>query len=105
MNYTKAKVVQNGYSFEDKETSASYDYLLKEWFVYSSVPTHITRMLKLYPDKVEIMEYLDNENRTPVLIRAKLPNKALGFRAIKQITEEERQVLSENARRNLHNAK
>lgn len=31
---------------DEKETTCVYDYVTKEWSVYSSVPTHITQLLK-----------------------------------------------------------
>ncbi|PVG41908.1 hypothetical protein DDL37_15310, partial [Staphylococcus aureus] len=55
----------------------------------------ITRMTKLYGDDVEVLERL--ESGTAVLVRAKLPKSAIGFR--KLMSEERRQELSERAKR------
>ncbi|EZZ41709.1 hypothetical protein V112_02687, partial [Staphylococcus aureus Tur-22] len=44
----ETKTVSDGYSREDRETTLNYDYENQEWIAYSSVPTHITRMTKLY---------------------------------------------------------
>lgn len=35
------------YSRDEMETSCNYDYLTKTWIVYTSVPTHITKLLKM----------------------------------------------------------
>ncbi|HCY0678075.1 TPA: hypothetical protein O0623_002458 [Staphylococcus aureus] len=91
----ETKTVSDGYSREDRETTLNYDYENQEWIAYSSVPTHITRMTKLYSDDVEVLERL--ESGTAVLVRAKLPKSAIGFR--KLMSEERRQELSERAKR------
>ncbi|SCU36426.1 Uncharacterised protein [Staphylococcus aureus] len=52
-------------------------------------------MTKLYGDDVEVLERL--ESGTAVLVRAKLPKSAIGFR--KLMSEERRQELSERAKR------
>ena len=36
-----------GYSRDEMETTCSYDYLTKTWTVYTTVPTHITKLLKI----------------------------------------------------------
>ncbi len=91
----ETKTVSDGYSREDRETTLNYDYENQEWIAYSSVPTHITRMTKLYGDDVEVLERL--ESGTAVLVRAKLPKSAIGFR--KLMSEERRQELSERAKK------
>lgn len=63
---------------------------------YSSVPSHITRMTKLYGDDVEVLEQL--ESGSAVYVCAKLSSKAVGFR--KLLSEEQRQKLSERAKKN-----
>ncbi|CAC6464167.1 Uncharacterised protein [Staphylococcus aureus] len=101
----ETKTVSDGYSREDRETTLNYDYENQEWIAYSSVPTHITRMTKLYGDDVEVLERLESgtavlerlESGTAVLVRAKLPKSAIGFR--KLMSEERRQELSERAKR------
>ncbi|MBG3195539.1 hypothetical protein I4654_03510 [Staphylococcus aureus] len=69
----ETKTVSDGYSREDRETTLNYDYENQEWIAYSSVPTHITRMTKLYGDDVEVLERL--ESGTAVLVRAKNDQK------------------------------
>jgi len=36
-----------GYSSDEMETSCVYDYLAKCWDVYTCVPSHITKLLKI----------------------------------------------------------
>lgn len=35
------------YSNDEKETSCVYDYMTKEWNVYTCVPTHLTKLCKI----------------------------------------------------------
>jgi hypothetical protein len=35
------------YPNDEKETTCVYDYLSKEWTVYTCVPSHITRLRKI----------------------------------------------------------
>jgi len=35
------------YSRDEYETTCNYDYLTKTWDVYTSVPTHITKLSKM----------------------------------------------------------
>lgn len=35
------------YSSEEKETSCLYDYINEQWNVYSSVPVHIRKLIKI----------------------------------------------------------
>lgn len=35
------------YSRDEMETNCNYDHLTKVWTVYTSVPTHITKLLKM----------------------------------------------------------
>jgi len=35
------------YSRDEMETTCNYDHLTKLWTVYTSVPTHITKLLKM----------------------------------------------------------
>lgn len=35
------------YTNDEKETSCTYDYMTKEWNVYTCVPTHLTKLGKI----------------------------------------------------------
>ncbi len=59
------------------QTTLNYDYENQEWIAYSSVPTHITRMTKLYGDDVEVLERLESLELRYWLGRNYL--KAIGF--------------------------
>ncbi len=56
------KVVSRGYSFEEQEVSMNYNQ--GQWIIYASRKPYITDIMKKYPDKVEVLEQLDNG--TPV---------------------------------------
>ncbi|MHD0383183.1 hypothetical protein MUA31_09975 [Staphylococcus simulans] len=93
------KTIEQGYSSEDKDISMCYDYISKKWIVYSRVPSNITKLFKLYPDKVEIIEQL--ESGKPVLVRVILPREAVSFR--KLLTQEQKEKKSKIARERMLN--
>lgn len=42
-----------GYSSEEKETSLSFDYISKKWYVFSTVPRHIKKILSICENERE----------------------------------------------------
>lgn len=71
-----------GYSAEEKETSVSFDYVSGKWFVFSTVPRHIKKILTICENEnekeagaeIRKMEY-DSESKDTrvIMIDAILP--------------------------------
>ncbi|MDR0317399.1 MAG: hypothetical protein LBH89_02950 [Lactococcus lactis] len=77
------------FSKEEKETNARFDYEDQCWYVETSVPSHMTRILKLYPEIAEVLTV--TESGSPTSIRVRLDPNQIGFRSgVKPIMSEER---------------
>ncbi len=72
----------DGYSSEEKETTTSFDYITGNWYVYSTVPRHIRKILTICENpnekekgaKIRKMEYdKQSKEERVVMIDAVLP--------------------------------
>lgn len=80
------KIVDKGYSREEMETTCNYDYVNGEWDIYTTVPKHITKLLKQYGDKVEVLEKIDGGRE--VAVRVTIQEDIITFRRV--LTQEEK---------------
>lgn len=80
------------FTTEEKETHLTYDYEFKEWIVYSNVPEHITKLLKLKSHNLDVSTV--NETGTITSITGKLEPKQVSFRNIIELTEEQKEKRS-----------
>lgn len=71
-----------GYSSEEKETTMSFDYISGNWYVYSTVPRHIKKILAVCENedekakgaKIRKMEYDSvSKSKRVIMIDAILP--------------------------------
>ncbi|AFV81014.1 hypothetical protein SPJ221_193 [Staphylococcus phage vB_SauH_SPJ2] len=86
------KVVSRGYSFEEQEVSMNYNQ--GQWVIYASRKPYITDIMKKYPDKVEVLEQLENE--TPVLVKVVLDEDLITLR--KPISNERKEQMKKIAK-------
>lgn len=79
------------YAREEKETNLVFDYQEKVWRVWSSVPEHITKLLKLKNHNLEV----DSVTETGAItsIKGTLSAKQVSFRNIIELTEERKEKL------------
>ncbi|UVT34839.1 hypothetical protein [Staphylococcus phage vB_SauM-V1SA20] len=87
-----AKVVSRGYSFEEQEVSMNYNQ--GQWVIYASRKPYITDIMKKYPDKVEVLEQLENE--TPVLVKVVLDEDLITLR--KPVSNERKEQMKKIAK-------
>ncbi len=80
------------FTTEEKETHLTYDYELKEWIVYSNVPEHMTRLLKLNNHSLEVSTVTETGAITS--ITGNLKPKQVSFRNIIELSEEEKEKRS-----------
>lgn len=87
------------YGREEKATNLVFDYQEQVWRVWTSVPEHITKLLKLKNHNLVV----DSVSGTGTItaIRGTLPRKTISFRNIIELSEERKTQLKENAK-NLH---
>lgn len=81
------------YAKEEKETNCVYLYLEGYWMVETSVPTHITKILKL--NNVKVKEVCVTTTGTITSIKAELNAKQISFRNLSELSEEQKQKRSE----------
>lgn len=81
---------------EEKETNLVFDYEQQIWKVWTSVPSHITKLLKLKNHNLEVDSV--NENGSITSIKRTLNSKQVSFRNIIEITEERREKYKERGR-------
>lgn len=86
------KVVSRGYSFEEQEVSMNYNQ--GQWIIYASRKPYITDITKKYPDKVEVLEQLDNG--TPVLVKVVLDEDLITLR--KPVSNERKEQMKKIAK-------
>lgn len=91
------------YAEEEKETNLNFDYKEKVWRVWTSVPTHITKLLKLKDNNFKV----DSVTETGAItsIKGTLLPKQVSFRNIIELSEEQKEELKERgkiARKHLH---
>ncbi|WWU65269.1 hypothetical protein QJR26_02610 [Clostridium baratii] len=89
------------YSESERETTLRYDYKNKVWEVETSVPSHITKLLKL-KDNNFVVDTV-TESGTITSIRGTLEQKQISFRNVKEtsreLSEEEREVLRDRIKK------
>lgn len=85
------------YAREEKETSLVFDYQEKVWRVWTSVPEHITKLLKLKSHNLEV----DTVTETGAItaIKGTLDPKQVSFRNIIELTEEHKEKLRDRWRK------
>lgn len=86
------------YSTEEKETHLNFNYENKVWEVWTSVPNHITRLLKLKNHNFEVDSV--TETGTITAIKGALSFKQVSFRNIIELTEEQREAKAKMLRGN-----
>lgn len=85
------------YSEDEKETILRYDYKNKVWEAWTSVPSHITRILKLKDNNFDVDTVTDTGSITA--IKGTLDQKQISFRNVKEISRE----LSEEQKEEIRN--
>lgn len=86
------------YSEDEKETILSFDYKNKVWNIWTSVPTHITKLLKLKDSNLEVDTV--NDTGTITAIKGSIGAKQISFRNIKELSEEQKEVVRERFKQN-----
>ncbi|MDU2489594.1 MAG: hypothetical protein E7D27_03235 [Clostridium celatum] len=79
------------YAREEKETNLVFDYQEKVWRVWTSVPEHITKLLKLKNHNLEVDSV--TETGTITSIKGTISSKQVSFRNIIELTEERKAKL------------
>lgn len=79
------------YAREEKETNLVFDYKEKVWRVWTSVPEHITKLLKLKNHNLVVDSVTETGSITS--IKGTLSAKQISFRNIIELTEERKENL------------
>lgn len=79
------------YSEYEKETILRYNYKNKVWEVWTSVPTHMTRILKLKDNNFDVDTVTDTGSITA--IKGTLDAKQVSFRNNKELSEEQKEEI------------
>ncbi|MDK0980682.1 hypothetical protein P5F73_14465 [Clostridium perfringens] len=79
------------YSEDEKETILNFDYKNKVWNVWTSVPNHITKLLRLKNNNF-IVDTVTNAG-TITSIKGKLRANQISFRNITELSEERKEEL------------
>lgn len=79
------------YSEDEKETILNFDYKNKVWNVWTSVPTHITKLLKLKNSNF-IVDTVTNTGAI-TSIKGTLKANQISFRNIIELSEERKEEL------------
>lgn len=77
------------YSESEKETILNFDYKNKVWNIWTSVPTHITKLLKLKNNNFIVDTVTDSGTITS--IKGTLELKQISFRNIIELSEEQKE--------------
>ena len=72
------EVVVFSYSREEKETTLNFKYDEGKWYIWTSVPTHITRLLKLNNGDIKVDSVSDTGYITSV--KGTLAKNQVSFR-------------------------
>ncbi|RSL28890.1 hypothetical protein D7Z54_34095 [Salibacterium salarium] len=84
------------YPREEQETVLVYDKVNDEWDAYSTVPKHIRKFQSIAGD----FDFLERDARdNPERARCRLSPKQVSLRKERQMTDEQRQALSERMRK------
>lgn len=86
------------YSSEEKETNLNFDYKEGVWQVWTSVPNHITKLLKLKNHTFEVESVTETGRITA--IKGTLSAKQISFGNILELTEEQREAKAKILRGN-----
>ncbi|MDZ5022857.1 hypothetical protein [Clostridium perfringens] len=79
------------YSEDEKETILNFDYRNKVWNVWTSVPTHITKLLKLKNNNFIVGTVTNTGAITS--IKGTLRANQISFRSIIELSEERKEEL------------
>lgn len=90
------------FAAEEKETHLTFDYEKQEWIVYSNVPNHITRLLKLKSHSLKVETVAESGAITS--ITGTLKPTQVSFRNIIELTEEQKEKKSISAKERFANA-
>lgn len=93
-------IVNNGYNREEMETHLNYDAVDECWYIESNYRKHITKLMKTYGDKVEVVE--EYENGTPVRVKVKLEDDLITFRSGKRKMSDEQKEKARERMNDLH---
>lgn len=85
------------YAEEEKETTLIFDHKNKIWNVWTSVPTHITKLLKLKDNNFKVDSV--TEVGTITAIKGTLLPKQISFKKIIELSEERKEKLKEHIKR------
>lgn len=85
------------YPREEKETILSFDYQEQVWKVWTSVPEHITKLLKLKNNNLEVDSV--TETGTITSIKGNLNPKQVSFRNNIEMTEERKKEIKNRFKR------
>lgn len=84
------------YAEEEKETNLNFDYKEQVWRVWTSVPTHITKLLKLKDNNFKVDSV--TEMGTITSIKGTLLPKQISFRNIIEFSEEQREEMKKRGK-------
>jgi len=79
-----------GYGKQEQETTLIYEAETNEWSVYSTVPTHIRKLMSIGE-----MTVIETEDDRPIAIKGKLSKKQVSMKQERVISEEQRARMSE----------
>lgn len=79
------------YSEDEKETILNFDYKNKVWNVWTSVPTHITKLLRLKNNNFIVDTVTSTGSITS--IKGTLRANQISFRNITELSEERKEEL------------
>ncbi|MCX0355261.1 hypothetical protein LI064_12110 [Clostridium perfringens] len=79
------------YSEDEKETILNFDYKNKVWNVWTSVPAHITKLLRLKNNNFDVDTVTNTGTITS--IKGTLKLKQIGFKNIIELSDERREEL------------
>jgi len=82
------------HSNEEKETSAVYDYQADAWNVYSCVPRHMSKLMKIASPYWE-----EKDGNRVTAAKWRLKGKQVRFAMETVLSEEERELRRQRARR------
>ncbi|PLR72297.1 hypothetical protein [Bacillus sp. UMB0728] len=82
-----------GYPRDEQETVLVFEVETGKWMVYSTVPKHIRKLMKL--GEMEVTHY--DEDR-PIAIKGKLEEKQVSMKKVREYSEEQRAKMSERSK-------
>lgn len=85
------------YSKEEQETVLVFDNSTGLWSVYSTVPKHIRKLMNIGE-----MEIRESEDERPITVQGKLSEKQVSMKKVREMSEEQREAVSQRMK-TLHN--